>query len=221
MPRRGDRPAKLAEIRFGPIRHAGIRLGVEVLNDDLLDMAVAFMKIPDRLKSGDAVVARLADPDQDAGGERYPRLAGEAKRPQAQFGILVRRSVVDAARPPQRGRGSLEHEAHRRGNRAQQFQILGRHDARVEVRQESGFLKHQRRHFREIGNRRGVPERGQFVPRRAVPQFRLVAEREQGLRAAGGLAGSSDPEDLVRAEIGRLPLTGRSRETAVVADVPA
>ena len=36
-----------------------------------------------------------------------------------------------------------------------------------------------------------MPERVQRLPRGAVAQFRLVAEREQRLRAAGGRSGAA------------------------------
>src|SRR5262249_22218967 len=57
--------------------------------------------------------------------------------------------------------------------------------------------------------------------RGGVAQLRLVAEGEEGLLAAGGLALAGDVEDGLRREVVRLALARRARERAVVADIPA
>ena len=54
-----------------------------------------------------------------------------------------------------------------------------------------------------------------------VAPFRLIAQREQGFLAAGGLAGAGDGEHGVGGEIGRLAGAGGMREGAVVAHVAA
>jgi len=51
---------------------------------------------------------------------------------------------------------------------------------------------------------RFVPEFRQCLLRRAVAQFGLVAEREQRLGAAGGLARTGDRQDFLGREIGRM-----------------
>jgi hypothetical protein len=65
------------------------------------------------------------------------------------------------------------------------------------VRQQGGLAQHQRTHGDEVLDGRGIPQRGQGLARRAVAQLRLVAQREQGLGAAGRLAGAGDRQHLV------------------------
>ncbi len=103
----------------------------------------------------------------------------------------------------------------------QRGELLLAHHPGIEVRQQAGLLQHQPRHGGEIGERRRVAERGQFLARLPVAQLRLVAEREQGLVAAGPRAGARDGEHLVRGEEGALAAPRRMGEGAVVADIAA
>ncbi len=64
-------------------------------------------------------------------------------------------------------------------------------------------------------------ERGQRLAGGGVAQLGLVAEREQRLLAARGLAGAGDLEHGVGREEVRLARVGRAREGAVVAHVAA
>ena len=62
------------------IGHPRLGLGAEVLDDDLLHVAVTLVQIADREQRLDALEARLADADQNAGGERHARFARQADR---------------------------------------------------------------------------------------------------------------------------------------------
>jgi hypothetical protein len=87
--RRGDRPQVLVERGLGMACHARAGLGAEVLDDDLLDVAVTIGEPLDREQRLQPLGARLADPDQDPGGERHPLLAGGGNRLQAHGRALV------------------------------------------------------------------------------------------------------------------------------------
>ena len=65
------------------------------------------------------------------------------------------------------------------------------------------------------------PRRGKRLARGAVAKLRLVAEREQGLLAAGVPSGTGDRQHLLRREIGGDAPSRRRGEGAVVADVAA
>ncbi len=83
QPRHGDRPQMVVEVGLGRLRHAGAGLGAEILDDDFLDVAVAVVQIAQGEQRLDALAPRLADADQDAGGERDRRLAGRCDRREA------------------------------------------------------------------------------------------------------------------------------------------
>jgi hypothetical protein len=95
------------------VGHPRARLGTEVLDDHLLDVAVARRQLPDRLQRFEPLEPRLADPDQDPGRERDRELAGELDRLQPPSRHLVRRAEVrHSALGQPVGRG-LEHDPHR------------------------------------------------------------------------------------------------------------
>ena len=70
--------------------HRGAVLRKEVLDDHLLHVPVTRVGGGDGLERGDAVVAVLADSDEDAGGERDRQLARGFERRQPAVGCLVR-----------------------------------------------------------------------------------------------------------------------------------
>ena len=102
--RDGDGPQQLVERRLGRIGHARVGLGLEVLDDDFLQMAVRAMQVAQRQQRLDPLLARLADADQDARGERHLRLAGglRASRAAAPAPCRARRSAARRARPAAR-----------------------------------------------------------------------------------------------------------------------
>ena len=89
------------------------------------------------------------------------------------------------------------------------------------MRQQSGLAQHERAHRLKIIDGGLVSERVQRLARRAIAQLRLVAEREQRLRAAGGRSGAGDGEHFIRGQIGGLPRARPLGEGAIVADVTA
>ena len=92
----------------------------EVLEDDLLEVAVLGVHGGQRLQRGDALVLGLADPDEDPARERDPQLARRADRLQAPGGVLGRRALVD----DEVGVDRLQHQPLRGGHLAQPRQVL-------------------------------------------------------------------------------------------------
>ena len=98
---------------------AGVR--DEVLQDDLLQVAVLGVHRGERLERRDALVLGLADPDEDPAREGNPQLAGRADRGQAPLGVLRRRPLVS----DEAGVDGLEHEPLRGGHLAQPGEVGG------------------------------------------------------------------------------------------------
>ncbi len=132
-----DRPEVVVEARLGVRGHARARLGTEVLDDHLLEVAVPLVQGSQLLERSDPLGAGLADPDQDPAREGNPQLAGEVDRLQPARRLLVRRGPVRTA-PRREPLGCrLEHDPHRRRDRPQRDEILPAHHARVQVRQQT------------------------------------------------------------------------------------
>ena len=73
--------------------HRRAQLGQEVLDDHFLHVTVRSWLARDRVERVDALGARLADADEDAGGERHPR------RGPAASSVASRRSGVLSGAP--------------------------------------------------------------------------------------------------------------------------
>jgi len=86
----GDGPQKFVEVGLGGLGHPRARLGAEVLDDDFLDVAVLPMQVAQRQDRLDPLFPRLANTDQDAGGERNLLFAGKPDGFQPPGWILVR-----------------------------------------------------------------------------------------------------------------------------------
>ena len=71
----GDRGGEVVEVGVRVVRHRGVRLRPEVLDDRLLDVPVRPRRGPDREQRLGPLDARLPDADEDAGGERARRRA--------------------------------------------------------------------------------------------------------------------------------------------------
>ena len=211
----------LLERRLRRARHRGPGLGAKVLDDDLLEMIVARVQRAQREQGFHALAPRLADPDQDAAGERHAELTGRADGLQPHLRKLVRAGMVGSAARAQALRDRLQHQPGRHRNRAQPLQVGAGHHARIDVGQQSGRLVHPLRDLGEIRDGRLVTERGQRLARDAVAALRLVAEREQRLVAAGPGAGLGDGNGLVDRQIWRAQVARRLGERAVAADVTA
>ena len=115
----------------------------------------------------------------------------------------------------------LQHDPLRYRDFPQHIEVVASQEAGVEVRQQPGFLEHQPGHLGEVGEGGFVAERRKLLARRAVAQFRLVAECEQCLMAARIGAGTGNGQNLVAVEINAFALPRRLGEGAVVADVAA
>src|SRR6478672_10392561 len=90
--------------------HAGPGLRPEVLDDDLLDVAVAIVKLAQCKKRLDAFGARLSDADEDAARERDGRLTGKPDGCKACGRRLVRRTVMRSAALAEAFRGAFQHD---------------------------------------------------------------------------------------------------------------
>ena len=101
--------------------------------------------VGDGLERVDAVGARLADADEDAGGERDGQLAGGLERGQAALGRLVGRAAVAVEVGVER----LEHHPLRRRAPARSArQLVGVERAGVGVGEQAGLVEHQPRTWR-------------------------------------------------------------------------
>ena len=221
-PGHGDRGGQVVEFRVRRVAHLGVRLGPEVLHDHFLDAAV----LPGDLADGEdrfgALLARLADADEDAGGERHVAAAGVLQDAQACGGVLVRAAEVRRALlGEQAGGGRLQHHAHGRGDRLEPLEVRPGQHARVQVREQAGLLEHADGHGPDVGQRVVVAVRVQPVPGLGPPVLRLVAQREQGFLAAEGGPLAGDGQDLIRFQVEAVQPVRHGRERAVTAAVPA
>ena len=207
--------------RLRRVRHLRVRLRAEVLDDHLLDVAVARVRVGDRAQRVEPLLPRLADPDQDPRRERDALRAGGVDGGEPHGRELVGRAEVRAAAAREPFRRRLQHRPHRERVRAERADVVARQHAGVQVRQQARLVEHRLGGAGEVLERRRAAERGQLLARRPVPQLRLVAEREQRLAAAGGRAGAGDVQNLVERQVRALAALRRRRERAVVADVAA
>ena len=221
QPRGGDGPQQFLRAGLWRMGHLRVRLGAEILNDDLLHRAGGVVDLAQRQQRLDALAPRLADADQDAGGEGNPRFARKPDGFETPRGQLVRRAVMRHALLAEPVRGAFQHDAHRGRDAAQFRQLRRRHQARIEMRQQAGLLEDQPRHGLQIVERRFVAELRERLPRRAVAPLRLVAQGEQRFLAAGRRARPCNLKHLLRRHVGALAPARRLGESAVMADVAA
>ena len=185
-------------------------------------MAVAIVEIAQLEQRVDALGARLADADQETRRHGHARFAREPERFQAHRRLLVGRPEMRSAALAQTLRRAFEHEPLRNRNLAQRGDVRRVEHAGIEVRKQPRLVEDCARSLSEIGQRRRVPELSELFARDAVAQFRLVAEREERLLAAGGAPARAIAStwSIASDRLAR-PLRGAMRERAVVAHVPA
>ena len=106
-------------------------VGHEVLQDQLLQVAVLGLHLGQGLQRGHAVLGRLADPHQDPAGERDGELPGGPDRLQPHLRVLGRRALMDHQIAAHR----LQHQPLRGGDLAQPGQLVARAHPHVGVRQ--------------------------------------------------------------------------------------
>ena len=184
----GDRDggAVLVEAEVVDVAHRGVGLGPEVLDDDLLHRAEGARRTRAARRSSRPArcsVSPMPTSSPVVNGIDEP--AGVLEHPQPDLGVLVGRAVVRLAlgleQPP---RGGLEHHPHRRRDRLEPVQLLPRHHAGVEVRQQPGLLEHPDRHRPHVGERGVVALLVEPRPGLGPAVLGPVAEGEQRLEAA-------------------------------------
>ena len=195
----GERPQMLRERRLGRAGHARAGLGAEVLDDDLLQMAVRCVQLAQREERLEPLAPALPDTDQKPRGAGNRQFTGDPERLQAKRRNLVRGAEVRATARCQPLARALEHETHRHRHRAQPREVRARHHARIQVRQEAGLRVHLAGTVLQVRQRARKTELFERAARRRVAQLRLVAEGEKGLLAAGRRSGAGDVEHLFEA----------------------
>ncbi len=187
QPRRGDRPQQLV-LRAGLfVLHPRAWLGQEVLHDDLLDVPVATVGVSDRFQCGQAVGPRLADADEDAGGEGDARPSRGFEGFQPARRRLVGRTPVAREVVAQ----GLHHHPLARRNVGQHGQLFLAQCPGVGVGQQPGLGEHQIRHRVQEVDRAVVAVGPQPAPGHLISFLGRLAQGEQGLMAArpGTVAG--------------------------------
>ena len=221
QPRHRDGPQMLLGRRRGRFGHAGSRLGPEVLHDDFLDMPMGVVQVAKRQQRFDSFAAGLADADEDARGEGHALLPRHADGCEARRRVLVGRTMMRPSPLGEAGRAALQHHPLRDRDFPQRCEIGCIEQARIDVRQQAGLLEDEARGFRQIRQRRPMPQAIELVTRRPVAKLRLVAKREQRLLAARLAPGARDGAHRGMRQIGRLTGARRMGKGAVVADVTA
>jgi hypothetical protein len=221
-PRHGHRGREVPQLRVRHAAHGRVRLGAEVLDDHFLDVPELPGQVADLKERLGPFRQRLADADQQAGGERHAHPAGVGEHPQPDRRLLVRGAVVRAARlGPQTGGRGLQHHAHARRHRLEPLQIRPAHHARVQMWQQAGLLQHRHRARPQVVQCGVVATGVEPLAGGRPALLRPIAEREEGLLAAlcGARAGDLQHLRPVQERGGHPPWHGGER--AVVTPVPA
>ena len=153
---RRHRRDELVGTRLGRIVHRGPWLRPEVLDDDLLEVAVPPMNLAKRQERLRSLPRGFADPDQDARRERDRETPRVLDRSQAHPRHLVGGAEVRSSAGGEPVRRRLQHDSHRRAHVLEARHLLPRHHAGIEVRQQSGLLDHADRYRAQVVQRRGV-----------------------------------------------------------------
>ena len=190
--RHRDGPKMLFDRGRGDLGHPGSRLGPEILHDDFLDMSMGVVQVAQCQQCLDPFAPRLADADENAGGEGHPLLPRHADAREPRHRILVGRAMMRPSPLGEAGRGALQHHALGDRDLPQRGKIGRIEQARIDVRQQTGLLEHETRGFRQIRQSRPMSEASEVVTRRPVAKLRLVAEREQRLLATRLDPGAGD-----------------------------
>src|ERR1700691_3128583 len=100
----------IVETGLGVVRHFGARLGAKILNDDFLQVPKSLVQGPQLEQSGEALLAGLADADEDPGRERNGSFAGSANDFETHGGMLIRRAEMRTAACAKQLRRTLDHQ---------------------------------------------------------------------------------------------------------------
>ena len=180
--------------------HGGARLGQEVLDDDLLHVAVAPVAGGDGLERGHPVGPRLADAHQEPGGEGDAEPARRLQGGQPSGRGLVRGAERWASRSGLTDSIIMPWLAETSRRRSEVVAVEG---PGVGVGEQSGLLDDGPAGGHQVVDGGGVAVVVQPLPGGGVAVLGTLAQGEQGLVAAGGPAGPGDVEDLVEREVGR------------------
>ena len=96
---RRNGPEQFQGLRIGFGTHGSAGLGAEVLDYDLLDVAVGLVEFPNGEEGFDALPASLADADEYPAGKGYPQLAGDLGGAEPDAGALAGGELVGATLP--------------------------------------------------------------------------------------------------------------------------
>ena len=183
------------------------------LDDDLLNVSVAFVEFADGQQALGAVVPILADADQNPGRERDAEFAGVAQRVEALAGTLRAWPAVGLHLG-----GGFEHHAHRGVQVGDLRHLLAGLVARIRVGQQS-LVQRNLTALSEVGVNRVVAPLVELVVNLGVAVVWVVTEGEQRFRTARVRAGADDLTNVVRRHERRL--AGDVVVRAVRAGVPA
>ena len=193
----------------GYLRPVVARMGNEVLEDHLLDVAVTSLQLSERLERGDPLLLALADPDEDAARERDSQLAGRRDRVEPDPRVLGRRSGVDRLHQPLADR--LQHQSLRGGHLAEPPVVLAACDADVRVREDPPRQRLLAGPA-DVGGEVVVAPAAEPLGDERVDLRTLAGEDEQLLDVADG--GRVEPLDH---GLGRMDVSLVGRERAVLA----
>ena len=216
-----DRPEELLRRTRGCLVHRGAELRQEVLDDHLLHVTVPAVRGRDRFQCFQPLGARLADPDEDAGGERDARPPRRFERREPAFRRLVGGAVVRAAGLAEARRERLDHHPLGRAHRPEPLQLGLRQCARVGVGEQPGLVEHEPGNVREVADRGVVSVGAQPLGRVGIARLGVLSEGEQRLVATELGAAARDVEHGFRGEVRRVEAGRRLGERAVAAAVAA
>ena len=162
-----DRTDELVGRARWRVVHLRPRLREEVLHDHFLDVTVTLVRRADRQQRVEAFLGRLAEPDEDPGGEGDAGAARRFERRQPPARGLVRRAVVRAAGLVEPVGERLEHHPLRRADRAEALELRLGQGARVGVG-EQARSRRAPHGTRPRGSRRSMRSRARRAIRAAT-----------------------------------------------------
>ena len=197
--------------------HRSAGLGQEVLDDDLLDVAVPSVAGGDGLEGGHPVGPGLPDAHQQSGGEGDAGRSGELEGGQPSGRDLVRGPAVGEQIRVHR----LDHHPLAGRDRAEAEQIGEIESSGVGVGEQPGLLDHGAARRGQVGHRGGIAVVVKPLPGGRIPVFGAFTQGEQGLVTTGVPPGPGDGQYLVEREIGGGHPGRGLGEGAVATAVPA
>ena len=187
----------------------------EVLHDHLLHVTVSGVARGDRPERVQAVLAALADPDEDPGRERDAQLSSSFERGQPARRLLVGSAAMAVERAVER----LDHHALAGRGRPQQRELALVERPGVGMRQQPRLGDDDLSACGEVVDGGRVPVLGEPPGGFLVPELGPLAQREQRLVTSDGSARPRDREDLVDREVRRTDPSRGSSERAVPARI--